>query len=223
MPKEQTYLNQLKVENPCHEDWNKMTGNEQQKFCLSCNKHVHNLSKMPQKKAVALLKNTPEICVRYAHDETGDIIFLNQKKWYSSSIYRLKQIAASFIGLLVLTGLPLKGWAENLSPNETNQGDNQNLQYLGGKPSEIIEEPSPYTVQRAIENAAKKIPSKNAPAEPNPGITMGEIAPVNEEEPSIKNPDNNNPKSPKPPYDVKNPERPPELMGRLVAPHKRPK
>gem|GEM_PF-2717202 len=34
------------IPKPCHENWNTMTGNQQQKFCDKCSCSVHNLTGM---------------------------------------------------------------------------------------------------------------------------------------------------------------------------------
>lgn len=38
--------NNIRIENPCHENWNLMSRNQKGRFCDSCNKTVIDFSKM---------------------------------------------------------------------------------------------------------------------------------------------------------------------------------
>ena len=42
------------IPKPCHEDWNKMTGDQRQKFCDHCSCSVHNLTGMNHEEIVNL-------------------------------------------------------------------------------------------------------------------------------------------------------------------------
>lgn len=46
MSKNTPILAALHIPKPCHEDWQAMHGNAQQRFCDSCQHHVVNLSAM---------------------------------------------------------------------------------------------------------------------------------------------------------------------------------
>lgn len=68
----------LHIAEPCHADWNAMTGDEARRFCDSCQKHVHHLSAMTRREARALVRAPqPEgLCVRYSHDpKSGQVQF----------------------------------------------------------------------------------------------------------------------------------------------------
>ena len=63
--KEQLRLEEIKIANPCSEDWDLMEGNEKKKFCLICNKNVHNITGISEKEFQVLVKNnTDGLCVR---------------------------------------------------------------------------------------------------------------------------------------------------------------
>jgi len=50
------------------------------RFCGRCDKVVHDLSALGEKKARALLESTPQsLCVRYLHDASGEIYFGSQE------------------------------------------------------------------------------------------------------------------------------------------------
>ena len=65
----------ITINNPCHENWNEMTGEEQKRFCSSCQKHVLNLSEMTQRAAERTLETVDKPCVRYQPDRRGHVKF----------------------------------------------------------------------------------------------------------------------------------------------------
>ncbi len=75
-------LRQIRVAKPCHANWDAMSGDERQRFCGECQKHVHDLTEMTPEEAQQLFENsagTP--CVRFVPDETGAPIFKNTPAW----------------------------------------------------------------------------------------------------------------------------------------------
>ena len=68
-------LEDVRVANPCHADWNMMDGNERVKFCGSCRKNVYNLSALTRLQAEDLIaEHEGEICVRYYQRADGTIM-----------------------------------------------------------------------------------------------------------------------------------------------------
>ncbi len=65
----------LRIPEPCDADWDAMSGDDRKRFCLSCTKHVHNLSEMDRHEAKELLSNTSNLCVQYASGSDGEIYF----------------------------------------------------------------------------------------------------------------------------------------------------
>lgn len=69
---------QIEIAEPCHASWDAMHGDDQRRFCNSCQKHVHNLSAMPRVRALALLQQRDTeggLCVRYGSDRDGNVRF----------------------------------------------------------------------------------------------------------------------------------------------------
>ncbi len=57
----------LNIENPCHEDWDKMLPEEKGKFCQSCQKIVVDFSKMTNEQIIDFLnKSNEKVCGRVA-------------------------------------------------------------------------------------------------------------------------------------------------------------
>jgi len=74
---ERTYAMNKKnvhISEPCDADWEGMEVEGARRFCGACTKHVHDLSSMTRGDALALLRSTPKLCVRYTCDENGDIL-----------------------------------------------------------------------------------------------------------------------------------------------------
>jgi hypothetical protein len=73
--------NELPIVSPCGADWQGMKPQDiASRFCGECNKHVHDLSRMTQVEARKLLSApaTEGLCVRYLHDERGEILFAQE-------------------------------------------------------------------------------------------------------------------------------------------------
>ena len=71
---------QLTIAEPCHEDWSSMSGDERRRFCGSCEKHVHDLSSMPEDEAEALLRAEQDLCVRYEVDAEGQVVHRSSRR-----------------------------------------------------------------------------------------------------------------------------------------------
>src|SRR5688500_20377721 len=66
---QKSFIDSIKVENPCTEKWEEMTGNERVRFCSHCAKDVNNISEMTRKEAARLVrKSGGRLCVRYRTD-----------------------------------------------------------------------------------------------------------------------------------------------------------
>ncbi|MDP2307220.1 MAG: hypothetical protein Q8P18_14435 [Pseudomonadota bacterium] len=69
-------LDQLAIQSPCSASWAKMDGTDTRRFCVSCEKAVHNLSAMAPCEAEALLASPgPAPCVRFLRRGDGSIVF----------------------------------------------------------------------------------------------------------------------------------------------------
>ncbi|MDE3247284.1 MAG: carboxypeptidase-like regulatory domain-containing protein [Bacteroidota bacterium] len=61
---------QIKIAEPCHEDWNKMTPAEQGRFCSACQKQVVDFSTMTDTEVIHHLQHaTASICARAGNDQ----------------------------------------------------------------------------------------------------------------------------------------------------------
>lgn len=68
------HRDQLRIADPCHEDWGAMTGDRRRRHCASCDKHVHDLSAMTEGQARELVASSSDLCVRYAVRSDGSVL-----------------------------------------------------------------------------------------------------------------------------------------------------
>lgn len=95
-------LKDLTIPNPCRSSWGEMDGADQQRFCSSCQKTVHDLSAMTRRDANKLLRNGPaELCVRITRDADGKIIHRP-----GTRLGRGLLASASFFGISALASPP---------------------------------------------------------------------------------------------------------------------
>src|SRR3954468_24453473 len=76
-----TPLDVIRVQEPCHESWDAMAGDEKRRFCSGCRRHVHNLSAMPREEAERLIcESAGRLCVRYEESAGGVPVTLGYQK-----------------------------------------------------------------------------------------------------------------------------------------------
>lgn len=65
-----SFIESIKVEKPCSQDWDTMHGNDQVRFCDHCSKNVNDLSTITVKQARKLvLRSGGDLCVRYRYEK----------------------------------------------------------------------------------------------------------------------------------------------------------
>ncbi|RYG74346.1 hypothetical protein EON80_02535 [bacterium] len=68
-------LESIQIATPCRADWDKMSGDDQSRFCGSCAKNVYNLSAMSRDEAQRLiLEKEGHLCVQLHRRADGTII-----------------------------------------------------------------------------------------------------------------------------------------------------
>lgn len=76
-----------KITRPCQADWNRMRGDDRQRFCEHCQKYVYNVSAMPKSERESFAR--PEKmgeCVFYCQRSNGEIADLSflaaLRRWF---------------------------------------------------------------------------------------------------------------------------------------------
>lgn len=86
----------IKIENPCEEDWNKMTPVEGGKFCLRCSKNVIDFTNSSDTEIFRIMKNASgQICGRLREDQHDRVLIIEQPK--TSKKFTFSNIAASLL------------------------------------------------------------------------------------------------------------------------------
>src|SRR5689334_10200207 len=110
MPKK-SFLDSLKVADPCTENWQEMTGNEQVRFCSHCSKNVNNISTMTLAEARRLVRRYEgRLCVRYHTDPRTRLPILSTR----AAKFARSGAAAGVLGLSLLGGAYAQDTAENV-------------------------------------------------------------------------------------------------------------
>ncbi len=67
-------LDAITIQSPCTVPWESMKGNERKRFCGQCRLHVHDISQLTRREAVALLEETGgECCLRLWRRPDGTV------------------------------------------------------------------------------------------------------------------------------------------------------
>jgi hypothetical protein len=96
---------ELPIASPCTADWTRMTLAERGRFCGECRKVVHELAQLTEREARALLASPPTegLCVRYVHDQTGEIVFRRDVV----PVGRLARARRAAVAVLAAASLPV--------------------------------------------------------------------------------------------------------------------
>jgi len=82
----------IRIPEPCHEDWNKMTSTEKGKFCGVCEKEVFDFTKATDEELVKKVYNNEKLCGRFKNSQINREMKLERKSGLS-----LAPLAASFL------------------------------------------------------------------------------------------------------------------------------
>lgn len=89
------FLKEIEVKNPCSQDWDEMTGNDEVRFCSHCNLSVNNLSAMTRKKALKIVRESQGgICVRYVQNP------VDKTPVFAERLYQITRRAGIAAGVL---------------------------------------------------------------------------------------------------------------------------
>lgn len=90
----------LKIEKPCHEDWEKMTPNEKGRFCDACKKTVIDLTQSTPLQIAQEIKNKKNLCIRMTSEQMRRPLL--ELKNYNEYKLPYSQLA---VGLMIATTL----------------------------------------------------------------------------------------------------------------------
>jgi hypothetical protein len=147
-----THLQQIQIEKPCSENWEAMDGNEQQRFCDKCVRHVHNIAEMDACDAEALLSSSERVCTRLTVDAERGI--LTRSGWIPRVL--LAGAVASFVNgcstgeAASTTEAPKVTQKSSLNPPDLNQVEKKSDVYV------FYEEPTSTDLEKDTKPKNKK-------------------------------------------------------------------
>ena len=98
-------LDLVEVKTPCNEDWDKMQGGDEVRFCSHCAKSVHDISAMTRieaRKLVAL--SNGNLCIRYIRRPDGKVQTIDRPLYRIGK--RATRIAAGAFGAALSLSVP---------------------------------------------------------------------------------------------------------------------
>lgn len=102
MPKYTSPLDDVRVAAPCPADWDRMVGDERERFCDRCSLHVYNLSGMTRREAEALVTNAEgRLCVRYYARADGTILTQNCPVGLRAVRQKVTRVAGAFLSAVL--------------------------------------------------------------------------------------------------------------------------
>ena len=99
-----SFVDRIRVKEPCTQDWDTMRGNDQIRLCDHCSKSVNNISSLTRKEATKLVRRSGgKLCVRYqSHPDTGAPMFAP----VISKLARTTGAAAGVLGASLIMAQP---------------------------------------------------------------------------------------------------------------------
>ena len=65
----------VRISKPCSEKWSDMQGDDLKRYCAQCNRHVHNLSAMSERKRAAYIRRAGRrLCIAYVQKPNGTVV-----------------------------------------------------------------------------------------------------------------------------------------------------
>lgn len=89
----------INIPEPCHEDWNKMTPNDQGRHCLACHKTVVDFTQKTDEQIIKTLKTEGQLCGRFKNQQLNREIVLSRKEknnylsWVASGLFAFMAIS----------------------------------------------------------------------------------------------------------------------------------
>ena len=107
---EKTILDRVSISAPCNADWDKMVGDERERFCNQCSLNVYNISSMTKAEAEEFLslRKQGRLCVQFYKRKDGTIITDNCPsglKALRDKTHKLLKTASAFIALIATSNL----------------------------------------------------------------------------------------------------------------------
>ncbi|MBV1860545.1 MAG: hypothetical protein KUG77_19185 [Nannocystaceae bacterium] len=111
----------IRIPEPCNEDWGRMTPEQRGRFCGACQKKVHDLSAMSENDAKSILNSEADICVSYLSDESGAVHFQPERIVPVGRLFRRASATAAAGLSLALAACAPHGEGPKIEDAETEE------------------------------------------------------------------------------------------------------
>ena len=132
-------LDPIRLAFECPLRWEKLLGDDRQRYCEACQEHVHNLSAMTRAEAEALVARSSEpICIRIARDPQGRAVFLQAAPGLAVTAGLVAAAFAAPQGLDLEAAAPHEGASAVHHPSGTRTaaiepGRREQLEFVQGR------------------------------------------------------------------------------------------
>ena len=145
----------LHIPEPCHENWQNMTQQEQGRFCGSCQKTVVDFSVMTDKEILDYFsKSSQHVCGRFTNDQLNKELQVTEKKKRFSLAYVWNIILAT----LLITEANAQVKPKPKKPVKVNVQDRRTMGIIAYRPDEPVETVIPVTMSGTIVDAETNQP-----------------------------------------------------------------
>jgi hypothetical protein len=118
----------ITIPEPCHEDWNKMTPNKNDRFCGSCSKNVVDFTNMMPDEIQVYFQQHDNICGKFKNSQLNSLtIQIQNRVLHSQTHYHKMFLLALFIAM-----------GTTLFSCSDKNGNKQNIDKI-----EVVNEPKP--------------------------------------------------------------------------------
>ena len=127
-----SFIDSVKVGNPCTEDWQKMHGTDRVRFCDHCAKDVRNLSAVTRKEAMRLVRASGgNLCIRYIENP------VTHRPFFADQLVHITRRAPGLAaGVMTASlGLSTMSYAQNNLISPTSPASTVNVEK--GKTDEV--------------------------------------------------------------------------------------
>ncbi|MDX2106864.1 MAG: hypothetical protein SFY67_10725 [Candidatus Melainabacteria bacterium] len=120
---EESLLDRISIAAPCNADWDKMAGDDRERFCNQCSLNVYDISSMSTIEAEEFLslRKHGRVCIQFYKRKDGTIINDNCPrglKMLRDKSRKFLKAASTFIALLATSNL--FAWAQQQGDEQTN-------------------------------------------------------------------------------------------------------
>jgi hypothetical protein len=95
-----TTKHKITIPEPCHEDWNKMTPNDNGRFCGSCSKNIVDFTNMLPDEIQVYFQQHSNVCGRFKNSQLDSLIIqIPNRVLHSQTHYHKMFLLALFIAM----------------------------------------------------------------------------------------------------------------------------